>query len=142
MLHDWTLYSLSLHALFLLVAEGFDGVEVGGFPGGVDAEDQADGAGADEGEQHPEHADAGRDEEVNGQGKSGAEEDADDAADRAEHDGFKGELQQDGLFGCADRFSDADLASALGDGDEHDVHHADAADDEADGGEAEHEQEE
>ena len=31
---------------WLFVAEGFYGVQVGGFPGGVDAEDQADGAGA------------------------------------------------------------------------------------------------
>ena len=64
---------------------------------------------------------------------SGAEEDADDAADGAEHDGLERELQQDDFFGGADGFSDADLAGALGDGDEHDVHHADAADDEADG---------
>ena len=33
----------------------------------------------------------------------------------------------------ADGFADADFAGALGDGDQHDVHHADAADHEADG---------
>ena len=37
----------------LLVSEGFDGVERGGFPGGVDAEEEADGAGYGKGDQDP-----------------------------------------------------------------------------------------
>jgi hypothetical protein len=38
----------------LLVAQGLDGVEVGGFPGGVDAEKKADGAGNAEAYEDPQ----------------------------------------------------------------------------------------
>lgn len=37
-------------------------------------------------------------------------------------------------FGCANRDTDTDLEGAFGDGDEHDVHAADAADDERNAG--------
>ena len=44
---------------------------------------------------------------------------------------FEQKLKNDREPGCADRFADADLFGALGDGDEHDIHHADAADQQA-----------
>jgi hypothetical protein len=58
----------------LLVAEGFDRVEVGGFDGGVGAEDDADDGADDEAENGPVDGDFGRDfEEVRG---GDAEDDA------------------------------------------------------------------
>ena len=52
--------------------------------------------------------------------------DADDAADLAEHDGLDDELRHDVALLGADGAANADLARALGDRDEHDVHDADA----------------
>src|ERR1700722_2517269 len=79
------------------VAEGFDGVEAGGFPGGVDAEDDADEGAEDEGGDDPEDGERGW--EASGvfeeEGDAGAEGDADDAADGAEGDGFDEELDED-----------------------------------------------
>ena len=53
---------------------------------------------------------------------------------------FDEELAADVACGGAESFADADLAGALGDGDEHDVHDADAAErerEQSDGGEEE-----
>ena len=50
-------------------------------------------------------------------------------------------MDEDVVAFGADGFANADLARALGDGDEHDIHHADAADDEADRGYREHQDE-
>ena len=55
-----------------------------------------------------------------------------DSADETEHDRLDQELHEDVALARADRHADADLARPLGDADEHDVHHADAADEEAD----------
>ncbi len=41
-------------------------------------------------------------------------------------------MEEDVAGGGADGFADADFVGAFGDGDEHDVHDADAADDEGD----------
>ena len=57
-----------------------------------------------------------------------------DPADQRQQDGLEQELGEDRALGRTDRFADADLAGALGDGDEHDVHDADAADEERDRG--------
>ena len=57
-----------------------------------------------------------------------------DAADAGERDGLDEELEQHLAGAGADGEADADLAGALGDGDEHDVHDADAADEQADAG--------
>ena len=62
-----------------------------------------------------------------------AERDADHAADEREHDGFHEELLENVVVGGADGFAQADLLRAFNDGHEHDVHDADAADDERDG---------
>ncbi len=58
------------------------------------------------------------------------------AADRREHDRFGKELPQNRRGARADRHAQADLARALGDRDEHDVHDADAADDQRNGRDA------
>jgi len=48
-------------------------------------------------------------------------------------------LEEDLAVGGADGFADADFAGAFGDGDEENIHDADAADDEGDsGGKSEH----
>ena len=54
--------------------------------------------------------------------------DAHHAAEQAEHDRLDQELQQDVRASGAERFANADLARPLGDRHEHDVHDADAAD--------------
>ena len=54
--------------------------------------------------------------------------DADRPAEQAERDRFDQELKEDVPPRRAERLADADLARALGDRDEHDVHDADAAD--------------
>ncbi len=59
------------------------------------------------------------------------------AADEAEDDGLDEELQEDVVLARADGHTNADLARSLGDAHEHDVHHADPADDEAHRGDAE-----
>ena len=50
-----------------------------------------------------------------------------DAADESDDGGFGQELAADVDGGGAQGFADTDLAGALGDGDQHDVHDADAA---------------
>ena len=46
----------------LFIAERFDGVKAGGFPGGVDAENEADGAGDQKGDQDPGRRKGGMEE--------------------------------------------------------------------------------
>ena len=63
---------------------------------------------------------------------------ADGSADQRDDGGLGEELAADVVGGGAEGFADADLAGALGDGDEHDVHDADAAErerEQGDGGE-------
>lgn len=120
----------------LFVAEGVDGVELGGFSGGVEAEEDADGGAEDEGD------DDGRRRDEDGPAvelgdelrAADADEDADDSAEGAEDDGLDQELHEDIAAVGADGEADADLARALGDGDEHDIHNPDTADNERDAG--------
>ncbi len=65
--------------------------------------------------------------EAQQQADADAADEAADAADQGDDGGLDQELALDVDGGCAERFADADLARALGDGDQHDVHHADAA---------------
>ena len=64
------------------VAEGLDGVEAGGFPGRVEAEDNADGAGdGDGGDDGREREERGPVQEMgDGHGRAAANEDAHDGA--------------------------------------------------------------
>src|SRR5439155_11715167 len=55
-------------------------------------------------------------------------------------DSLDQELQKDVAAFCADGFADADFPRTLRDADEHDVHHADAADEQTDGGNAKHQE--
>ena len=52
----------------------------------------------------------------------------DGAADEANAPGFDEKLQQNRAAFCADGLAHADFARSFGDGNEHDVHDADAAD--------------
>ena len=63
-----------------------------------------------------------------------AEHDPDDAADRAQRDRLDQKLEEDVAAMRADGQADADLARPLRHAHEHDVHDADAADDERDAG--------
>ena len=58
---------------------------------------------------------------------------ADDAGDEGQGEAFEEELREDVAAAGAEGFEEADFAGALGDGDEHDVHDADAADAEGHG---------
>src|SRR6185437_12917551 len=113
-----------------------DGIEVGGFAGGIDAEEDADGGGDDEAGKDAPHGD-GRgevDQQGDGLGEHDAEDDTDGSAGESHGCGLHEELlEQVGAPG-AEGFADPDLAGALGDGDQHDVHDDDAADDQRDGG--------
>ena len=62
--------------------------------------------------------------------------DADRAAGDAQHHGLDEELQEDVAPRRAERLANADLARPLGDRHEHDVHDADAADEQRHGGDA------
>ena len=120
----------------LFVAEGFDGVKTGGFDGGVHAEEEADAHGDGDGENDGPERD-GRGErgnsEVDEQADGAAKENANDAAGTGEDDGFGEELPDDVALARANGAAHANFAGALSDGHEHDVHHTDAADEEADG---------
>ena len=67
-------------------------------------------------------------------GEADAGDDADDAAGKRHGGRFDEELQQDVVTAGAERLAHADFARPLGDGDEHDVHDDDAADDERNAG--------
>src|SRR2546429_30983 len=94
-----------------------------------DAEEQPHRGAEDEGKQNGE----GRDQRIPvGQlrqhdGAARAEYHADHTAQQAEHQRFDQELEQDVEPGGAERLADADLAGALGDRHQHDVHDSDAA---------------
>ena len=62
-----------------------------------------------------------------------AEGDADQSAESGERHRFGEELPDDIAPTRANGFANADFAGALGDGHQHDVHDADAADEQADG---------
>ena len=123
-------------AFFLFIPQGFDGVEFGCFPGRVDAEEEADADGEAEGDDDRCCRDDCLEEARLGdsQGDADAAGDAQEAADDADDDGFDEELHHDVLEGRAQGFTDADFPRPFSDGDHHDVHDADAADDERNGG--------
>lgn len=119
---------------FLLVSQTFDRIQPGSFACREDAEDQADADGNGQaGDDRPER---------NYRGKAGDEQHyqladadrqryADQTAEKCKRHCFEQELQNDRFFGCTDGFANADLFCSFGDRNEHDVHHADAADEQA-----------
>src|SRR6266851_5842283 len=121
----------------LFVAEGFDGVELGGFHGRPDAEDETDADADDDASGGGPHGHAapplqGHADE---QDEAVDEEEGDDAARRGEGHGFEQELPGDVAAARADGFAHANFAGALGDAHEHDVHDAHAANEQADAAE-------
>ena len=67
-------------------------------------------------------------ESADGEGNDVGQDDAEESADESDGEGLSQKLKEDVSPARAQRFLDADLARALSDGDEHDVHQADAAD--------------
>ena len=68
--------------------------------------------------------------EGNKESEDVAEDEAHEATNYAKDNRFEEELEKDIAAAGAYGFADADFASTLRDGDEHDVHNANAADDE------------
>src|SRR4051812_36486743 len=107
----------------LLITQSFDRIEARSFPCRVEPEDHADNR------RDADRPDNRRNrylrwplrDQVYEPRAEAADADADGAADQAEHDGFDEELEQDVAGTGADGHAQADLARALGDGDEHDV---------------------
>src|SRR5712691_9566094 len=103
--------------------------------GRIDAEEQADGNGNPEGQEHRWDRDDRRWKararngwnvrRLHGEGSS--QGDAERAAQTAEDHGLDQELSEHVTPPGADRFADPDLACPLGDGDQHDVHDSDPA---------------
>ena len=122
------------YAAASLVAQGFDGVEAGSFPGGIKTENDADGSGDRDGGEHAFGTGFDRPLEMGLHHQSGtaSEQDPDDTADQTQQDRFNQKLLEDVAGTCADGHAQADLARAFGHGDQHDVHDADAADHEGD----------
>ena len=123
-----------LEKVLAVMFKGFDGVFGGGFQGGVNAEDDANDDGEEESEDEDfpaevwlKWSDGGEHE-----GDEVAKEETDDAAGEGKNEGFEEELHKDVAGAGTDGFADTDFVGAFGDGDEHDIHDADAADDERD----------
>src|SRR6266404_3783185 len=117
------------------VAETGNGVEVRCEVRGIVAEEQSDADGDGEPDGDPEIRERcgnRRDERAHGGGYSGADQNADGAADQREHHGFQQELQSHIRAARADGFAHANFLGALRYRDEHDVHHADATHQQAD----------
>lgn len=113
----------------------------GGFDGGVEAEDGANDDRDVEGGEKDFDTNIGSEWSDNGEeeGENIAKDETEEGAEETENEGFKEELEEDVHIGGADSFADADFVSTFGDGDEHDVHDSDAANDERDAGdEGEH----
>src|SRR5581483_3860315 len=125
-----------------LVAEGFDGGELGGTVGRVGAEEDAD-----HGRDHERYDDRpGGDHRAERAdphlGETDPDGHAEGAADEGQEDGLDQELGEDVAALGAEGLADADLPRPLGHGHQHDVHDADAADEEGDGGHRRQEQRE
>lgn len=123
------------------LAEGIDGIFAGGFDGWVEAEDGADTNRDGEGGEEDININirGERGDEGDGEGASVTEGEAEDAAENGEDETFKEELKEDIEIGGTDGLSDTDFVGALGDGDEHNIHDADAADEQGNAGdEGEH----
>ena len=120
--------------MFSLIPQGIDRVKAGSFAGRIDAEEETDTDGEREGYEDRRRRDDGLEfaDMRDGDGDGATKSDAEDAADDSHDDGFDEELQHDVAEGRAERLPYADLTRALRDRDHHDVHDADAADEERD----------
>ena len=120
----------------LFMPQGFDGVEAGGAAGGHEAEEDADGGGKEKGDAVDLRIEQEgcADELCEPDAEAVSKRDAAEAADAGEGDGFDQELEHHLAGTGTDGHPDADLAGSFGDRDQHDVHDADAADQQADAG--------
>ena len=116
------------------VPEAVDGVEAARAPGGVKAEEHADERGEEERADGRSglHEDRPALEVADRLGTRDTERHADRAAEGGEHHGLEDELAEDVGGRGADGHPQADLADALRDRHEHDVHDADAAHEQGD----------
>ena len=121
---------------FLIPSQRLDGVELGGFSGRKIAKYDARQKGTREGDDYRCH----REDHAPARNRGGsqtatkADNDARQAADEANHYGLGKKLKQHVEAACANRHANADFAGSFGDRDQHDVHHANAADNERDHG--------
>src|SRR5688572_10890802 len=120
----------------LLVAKGVDRVELGGFTGGIEAEENSDRNAGEEGDENPVGGDEGRPAEIHGDKfrAKDAKADPDRAAEDTEGDSFGKKLQKDIVTAGAHGKTHTDFAGAFGHAHEHDVHDTDAADEEGNPG--------
>src|SRR5947209_13717860 len=120
---------------FSLPRQRDDGVEARRLERGIDAREHADTAG--DGDRQHDVDERHRHRVAEGGGdyprQDDGQQEAEDAAARGQERRLDQELQEHLLARRAQSFAQADLEGALGDGDEHDVHHDDAADKERDG---------
>src|ERR1035438_5286290 len=137
-----TRLAASPRRVFLLIAKGFDGVEVGGANGRDHTADQSDGGEDEDGYQQGGGVDGEADvarfgvfghgaverQSAHGKSDSVGEDDAEESTDEGDGERLGQKLEEDVTASGAQRFLYADFARALGDGDEHDVHQANAAD--------------
>src|SRR5712664_617598 len=126
----------------LFVAQGFDGIEAGGFDGGVHTENEANAHGDAHGEDNGPERDGRRQSghcQIDQQAYASAEQHANDTSRAGEHHGFGEELPDNVAAARADSFSNADLARALSDGHQHNVHHTDATHEKSNGTYSEYE---
>ena len=124
----------------LLIANGLHRIETRGFGGRINSEDQADGDGnekrqcdgteGDDGGPSGEPGDKSRDEK--------AEDDADGSAGEGDHGCLDHKLAHDVGLPGSNGAAQADFAGALEDTGQHDVHDADAAHEQRDGGDGHH----
>src|SRR4029077_9137749 len=121
----------------LLVAQGFDGVEFGGFHGRPNSKEEANTHADDQ----AGHGSAHRDAPMPLQGQANQQHQAvdknkrDDSAGARQSHGFQQKLPSYVLALGADGFADTDLAGALSDAAQHDIHSAHAADEQTHGAE-------
>ena len=108
----------------LFVSQCVDWVELRGLDAWEQAEDDADERREDDGDEDRRNADGDRNlhDEADNAREDDADDDAEDAAEETEHGGLREKLGEDLTAAGAERLFQADLARALRDGDEHDVH--------------------
>src|ERR1700730_8975521 len=109
----------ALHGVELRCADGEDGAEESSYERGDQDRDDRGEAG---------NGDAVFSEIADGEGNCQSDYDADYTANRRNQNGFRKELEANFAVGCSDGFADSDLANASAYRGEHDIHDADAAD--------------
>src|SRR5690606_1671690 len=119
----------------LLMSQRLDRMEHGRLAGGEEAKEDPHRRGEDEGDADDPRDEHGRQAErrAHPEGGGQAEKHAPQPPEKRKDHGLHEELQQDLAGGGADGHPDADLPGPFGNRDQHDVHDADTADQEADG---------